>query len=46
MMELWNDGTLGTFVFYLVEKFYGSWDKQTMERKNINKGGVVQCRDS
>jgi hypothetical protein len=27
--EHWNNETLGTFVFHLVEKFYGSWDKQT-----------------
>ena len=24
----WNDGILGTLVFHLVEKYYGSWDKQ------------------
>ena len=26
MMEQWNDGILGPFVFHLVEKYYGSWD--------------------
>jgi hypothetical protein len=38
MMEQWNDGILGAFVFHLVEKECGSWDKQTMDRKNINRG--------
>jgi len=35
MMERCNDGILGPFVFHLVEKLYGSLDKQTMDRKNI-----------
>jgi hypothetical protein len=33
-MEQWNDGILGPFVFHLVEKYYGSWNKQTMDPKN------------
>lgn len=37
-MEQWNDGILGTFVFHLLEKEFGSSDKQTMNRKNINSG--------
>jgi hypothetical protein len=31
MMEQWNEGILGTFMFLLVEKYYGSWDKQITE---------------
>jgi hypothetical protein len=27
------NGILGPFVFHLVEKQYGSWDKQTMDQK-------------
>jgi hypothetical protein len=36
ILEQWNDGKLSTFVFHLVEKEYGSWDKPTMDRKKIN----------
>jgi hypothetical protein len=36
-MEQWNDGILGPLVFHLVEK-YRFMDKQTMDRKNINRG--------
>ena len=32
-MEHWNDGILGTFVFHLVEKIFGKWDKQIMDQK-------------
>jgi len=35
-MEQWNDGILGPLVFHLVEKYYGSWNKQTMDRKNLD----------
>jgi hypothetical protein len=35
-MEQWNDGILGPFVFHLVEKYYGSWNKQTMDPKNLD----------
>jgi four helix bundle protein len=38
MMEQWNNGILGLFVFHLVEKYYDSWDEQAMDRKNINRG--------
>ena len=41
MMEQWNDGILGPFVFHLVEKQYGSWDKQTMDRKNLDPNTEV-----
>jgi len=40
-MEQWNDGILGTFVCHLVEKKYGSWDKQTMDRKSLDPNTEV-----
>jgi len=37
-MEQWNDGILGPLVFHLIEKLYGSWDKQTPDRIDTEFG--------
>jgi hypothetical protein len=40
-MEQWNYGILGRLAFHLVEKKYGSWEKQTMDRKSLDSNTEV-----
>jgi len=37
-MESRNVGTLGLSVLHTFENYDDSWDKPTMDRKNINRG--------
>jgi len=36
-----SERILGPLVSHLVEKLYGSWDKQTMDRKNLDPNTEV-----
>jgi hypothetical protein len=36
-----GQGILGLLVSHLIEKLYGSWDKQTMDRKNLDPNTEV-----